>query len=45
VVLSYQMPSYKVGARRLYLGIWKHGLSLYGWRGDADAASPPATRS
>jgi hypothetical protein len=31
VVLSYQMPTYKVGKRRLYVGAWQHGISLYGW--------------
>ena len=31
VVISYQMPTYKVGRRRLFVGAWKHGLSLYGW--------------
>ena len=31
VVLSYQMPTYKVGPRRFYIGAWKHGLSFYGW--------------
>jgi len=31
VVLSYQMPTYKVGRRRLYVGAWKHGISIYGW--------------
>ncbi|HKT00257.1 MAG TPA: DUF1801 domain-containing protein [Rugosimonospora sp.] len=31
VTLSYRMPTYRVGARRLYLGVWKHGVSLYGW--------------
>jgi uncharacterized protein YdhG (YjbR/CyaY superfamily) len=31
VVLSYQIPTYKVGKRRLYLGVWKHGVSIYGW--------------
>jgi hypothetical protein len=36
VVLSYQMPSYKVDDHQLYLGIWEHGLSLYGWESDAD---------
>jgi hypothetical protein len=36
VVLSYQMPSYLVGNRRLYLGVWQHGLSVYGWRRDED---------
>lgn len=29
VVLSYGMPTYRVGRRRLNLGAWKHGLSLY----------------
>ena len=31
VVLSYSMPTYKVGSRRLYLATWKHGVSIYGW--------------
>ncbi|HEU5418397.1 MAG TPA: DUF1801 domain-containing protein [Streptosporangiaceae bacterium] len=31
VVLSYQIPAYKAGKRRLYLGAWQHGVSLYGW--------------
>lgn len=34
VVLSYRMPTFVVGEQRLHLGIWKHGLSLYGWRAD-----------
>jgi uncharacterized protein YdhG (YjbR/CyaY superfamily) len=29
VVLSYGMPAYRVGRRRLNVGVWKHGLSLY----------------
>lgn len=29
VVLSYGMPAYRIGRRRLNLGVWKHGLSLY----------------
>ncbi len=37
VVLSYKMPTFVVGSRRLHVGIWSHGLSLYGWRADADA--------
>jgi uncharacterized protein YdhG (YjbR/CyaY superfamily) len=37
VALSYKMPSYKVGRRRLYLGAWQHGASVYGWRQDRDA--------
>jgi uncharacterized protein YdhG (YjbR/CyaY superfamily) len=31
VVLSYKMPTYKRGDRRLFVGAWKHGLSVYGW--------------
>jgi hypothetical protein len=31
VVLSYQIPTYKVGKRRLYVGAWQHGISIYGW--------------
>jgi uncharacterized protein YdhG (YjbR/CyaY superfamily) len=33
VTLSYQMPTYQVGRRRLYLGGWKHGVSIYGFQG------------
>jgi uncharacterized protein YdhG (YjbR/CyaY superfamily) len=36
VVLSYKIPSYQVGQRRLYLGAWQHGVSMYGWRQDRD---------
>jgi hypothetical protein len=31
VVLSYQIPTYKVGRRRLFVGVWKHGVSIDGW--------------
>jgi uncharacterized protein YdhG (YjbR/CyaY superfamily) len=31
VGISYRMLTYRVGGRRLYVGAWKHGLSLYGW--------------
>ena len=37
VVLSYQMPTYKAGRHRLFLAMWKHGVSIYGWRQDRDA--------
>ena len=30
--LSYGIPSYWVGGRRLYVGVWKHGVSMYGWQ-------------
>ena len=29
LVLSYGMPTYRIGRRRLNIGVWKHGLSLY----------------
>jgi hypothetical protein len=37
VVLSYKIPTYKVGGRRLFLGAWKHGMSIYGWGQGGDA--------
>jgi len=37
VLLSYQMPTYEVGRYRLYVGVWKHGLSFYGWQQGRDA--------
>ena len=37
VVLSYDMPTYKVGRRRLFLAAWKHGVSMYGWGRGHDA--------
>src|SRR5215831_2841536 len=33
VVLSYHIPTYRVGGRRLFLGAWKHGVSIYGFGG------------
>jgi uncharacterized protein YdhG (YjbR/CyaY superfamily) len=36
VALSYGMPGYRVGRRRLNIGVWKHGVSVYGWRGGKD---------
>jgi uncharacterized protein YdhG (YjbR/CyaY superfamily) len=30
VTISYQIPTYRVGGRRLHLGVWKHGVSIYG---------------
>ena len=31
VKMSYGIPSYWVDKRKLYVGVWKHGLSVYGW--------------
>ena len=38
LVLSYKMPTYRVGKRRLHVGVWKHGLSVYGWSQGREAA-------
>jgi hypothetical protein len=48
VILSYKMPIYKVGNRRLFVGAWKHGLSIYGWqqgRGDAFTSRHPTLKT
>ena len=37
VVLSYQMPTYKVGRNRLFLAAWSHVISIYGWQQGHDA--------
>ena len=38
VVMSYRIPTYKVGRHRLFVGAWKHGVSVYGWsKGGATA--------
>lgn len=37
VRLSYKIPTYEVGHRRLYVGVWKHGVSFYGWEEGRDA--------
>ncbi|GAB2551084.1 DUF1801 domain-containing protein [Nocardia heshunensis] len=29
VTMAYDMPTYRVGRRRLHIAAWKHGLSLY----------------
>jgi hypothetical protein len=36
VTLSYKMPTYRDGQRRLFVGAWKHGISVYGWQQDRD---------
>jgi len=38
VALSYGMPCYRVGAHRLFVGAWKHGISVYGWQQGREAA-------
>ena len=38
LVLSYAMPTFVSGTRRLHVGVWKHGLSFYGWERARDTA-------
>ena len=37
VTVSYGIACIVAGKRRLYVGAWQHGLSLYGWSADRDA--------
>jgi hypothetical protein len=36
IVISYDMPTYVVGDRRLHVAAWKGWVSLYGWDADHD---------
>ena len=36
VGLSYKMPTYWLGDRRLHVGTWRHGISIYGWKARGD---------
>ncbi len=36
VVLSYKMPTYRIGKRRLNMAAWSHGVSIYGWKTAGD---------
>ncbi|MGH9209248.1 MAG: DUF1801 domain-containing protein [Acidimicrobiales bacterium] len=48
VTLSYKMPTYTVGRRRIHVGAWRHGVSLYGWgqdRAEAFTARHPRLRT
>jgi uncharacterized protein YdhG (YjbR/CyaY superfamily) len=48
VALSYKIPTYTVGQRRLHVGAWKHGLSIYGWqqgRSDAFTSRHPTLKT
>ena len=48
VALSYRMPTYKVGPNRLFVGVWKHGVSIYGWghgRSDGFISNHPSLKT
>ena len=48
VGLSYRMPTYRVDGHRLFVGVWKHGVSIYGWspgRADGFIARHPSLRT
>lgn len=36
VRISYGIPTYVNGRMRLYVGSWKHGVSIYGFGNDRD---------
>ena len=36
VKISYGMPTWAAGKRKLSLGVWQHGLSVYGWGENRD---------
>jgi uncharacterized protein YdhG (YjbR/CyaY superfamily) len=36
VRISYDMPTYRVGRRRIHVARWSHGVSLYGWSREHD---------
>jgi uncharacterized protein YdhG (YjbR/CyaY superfamily) len=31
VGISYGMPTYRANGKRLHVGVWPHGVSIYGW--------------
>ena len=37
LILTYDMPTFVVGEHRLPVGVWKHGVSIYGVHEDNDA--------
>lgn len=37
VAISYAILRYARGRSKVYLGVWTHGVSLYGWSAGADA--------
>ncbi len=37
LALSYKIPTFVVDDRRLYVGVWKRWVSLYGWDEGRDA--------
>ncbi|MBV9661630.1 MAG: hypothetical protein JO337_10785 [Acidimicrobiales bacterium] len=36
ISLTYKMPTYASAARRLHVGVWRHGVSIYGWKARGD---------
>ena len=43
IALSYGMPVFMVGDRRLFVGVWKKWISIYGWDQGRDAFRGPAS--
>ncbi len=36
VTFAYNMPTYRLGKRRLHVAAWGHGISIYGWKARGD---------
>lgn len=36
VTFAYNMPTYRLGERRLHVAAWAHGISIYGWKARGD---------
>ncbi len=34
--MAYGMPVFRAGRHRLHVGVWAHGVSLYGWKAGGD---------
>ena len=45
IVISYQIPTYRVGRRRVFLGLWKGGVSLHGVPVEAFKQRHPAIKT
>jgi uncharacterized protein YdhG (YjbR/CyaY superfamily) len=45
IVISYGIPTYKVGRRRVYLGLWKGGVSLHAVPVEAFKQRHPAIKT
>ena len=36
VTIAYGMPTFRTECGRVHVGVWRHGVSLYGWKAGGD---------